>query len=457
MSNISIVIGREYMTRVKKKSFIILTILMPFIIVGLGFVPFLLGMIKSSEKQDVVLLDQTGRYAPAFYKAQKVDSTRSEGYNFVPAKAPLADYQKAKNEDGDAADVIVLNITDDLVKNPDAVKIYSNKEIQHDLLKYVENLLTEEIRKDKVKAYNIPGLEAAIDDLEQDFTVSAVKWSQDGSEKESSTDIAMALGVITAFLIYMFVMMYGAMVLQGVTEEKANRIVEVLVCSVKPFDLMMGKIIGILLVGLTQIAIWGVMLVSLSTIAGVAIAPPGAPAAEMTQTIGAQDASTAMSPSTAMAMAEDSPAQDILNAVNNLPVGEIALLFIFYFLGGYLMYSSFYAAIGAAVNSQEDSSQFMMPMMFIMIFSLYAAMGSMENTNGPLAFWASIFPLTSPIVMMVRLPFDVPLWQEVLSLVILYATAIGSIWVAAKIYRVGILMYGKKPTFKDMWKWLRYC
>lgn len=457
MSNISIVIGREYTTRVKKKSFIILTILMPFLMVAMVTVPMLLGMIKSDEKKEVVVLDQTGKYAQLFFDAQKADSTSAEGYTFVPAKAPLADYQKAKTADGDDADVTLVCITDDLAEHPEAVKIYSTGEVQRDLSRYVEDLLNEQIRKDKVKAYDIPGLENAISDLQKSFSIETVKWTKDGDEASSSTEIAMVLGMISALLIYMFVLCYGAMVMQGVMEEKTNRIIEVLVGSVKPFELMMGKIIGVMLVGFTQILIWGAMLVAITTIAGLSLAP-SMPAADITQNLTPEQAEAlaASGQQAALQAMQDSPVSELLTMLGNLPVAEISILFILYFLGGYILYSSFYAAIGAAVNSQEDSSQFMMPMMIVMGFAMYAAMGSMENTDGPLAFWASLFPLTSPIVMMVRLPFGVPLWQELLSVALLFGTAILFVWIGSRIYRVGILMYGKKPTFKDIIKWLRY-
>lgn len=442
------------MTRVKKKSFIILTILMPFLMVAMVSVPVLLGMIKSDEKKDVVVLDQTGRYAQLFYDAQSIDSLAAEGYNFVPATAPLADYQKAAAE----GDVTVVSITDDLTEHPEAVKIYSGGEVQHDLQRYVEDILGDKIRKDKLAAYDIPELEAAIDNIQQTFTVSTVKWNKDGDETSSSTAIAIALGMISAFLIYMFVLAYGAMVMQGVMEEKTNRIIEVLVGSVKPFDLMMGKIIGIMLVGFTQLLIWGTMVVALIMILGLSFGGPSMPTADIAANLSPEQAAALAETGqqAAMQAMQDSPVQEFLTTLSNLPIVEIGILFVLYFLGGYILYSSFYAAIGAAVNSQEDSSQFMMPMMIVMVFSMYAAMGSMENTDGPLAFWASLFPLTSPIVMMVRLPFGVPLWQEALSLVLLFATSIFFVWIAAKIYRVGILMYGKKPTVKDLWQWLRF-
>lgn len=457
MRNFWIVLGREYMTRVKKKSFIILTILMPFMMVALVCVPMILGMIKDDDAQrQVVVLDNTERYLPLFLEAQKTDSTKLAGYQFV---AGAGDVQMYNNEEMDIA--AVVNITDTLTKNPSAVRIYSRGEVQRDLQVYVEDILNEQIRKDKLASYGIPQLDVIVDDLRENLSIQTIKWGKDGEETFSFGEIAMILGLISALLIYMFVMLYGAMVMQSVMEEKTNRIVEVIVGSVKPFHLMMGKIIGVLCVGLTQILIWGTMIMSLVIIGGMVFGASSVDADTvkdtMTAVAEAQQQGGAMATAQAMPqLPESSPAAELLTAFNNLPLAEIAIFFVLFFLGGYMLYASFYAAIGAAINSQEDSSQFMMPMMIVMIFSIYAAMGSMENTDGPLAFWASLFPLTSPIVMMVRLPFGVPLWQELLSIVLLYATAVLFVWFSARIYRVGILMYGKKPTVKELIKWLKY-
>ena len=231
---------------------------------------------------------------------------------------------------------------------------------------------------------------------------------------------------------------------------------EIMVSSVKPFQLMMGKIIGVALVGFVQMAIWGVMLAFI--IGGVGYMLGGdvvTEAASASSQMGAVGGAAGID-SAAVQAAAGSESAEIVNALMGLPYAELAVMFILMFIGGYLLYASFFAAVGASINSQEDSSQFMTPVIVLMVFGMYAAMGSVGNTDGPLAFWSSLFPLTSPIVMMVRIPFGVPLWQELLSVSLLFATAIGMVWVSAKIYRVGILMYGKKPTLKEMWKWLRY-
>lgn len=447
MNNLGIVTAREYFTRVKKPSFIILTLLMPFLMAGVILVPVLFSMIKDDTKKEVVVLDKTGKYTDLFIQAQLADSTACESYTFLPATEPLEAYRS----DSSQVEAVVC-ITADLTTDNSACKIYSKGEVQQELQRYVENLLSDKIRQDKVAAYNVPGLEDIIEDVQARFSVKTVKWSEDGAESLSSGDIAVALGMLSAMLIYMFVMIYGAMVMQSVMEEKTNRIVEVIIGSVKPFQLMMGKILGVLLVGFTQLLIWGIMLTGLMTVVGF-IFGSVADTESLQQT--ALAAGQMQQPMVAETL-ENNEYAEIMQMFSGLPLIETVVLFVLYFLGGYLLYSSFYAAIGASVNSQEDSSQFMMPMVIIMIIALYGAMGSIENTDGPLAFWASLFPLTSPIVMMVRIPFGVPLWQELLSVALLYATALGFIWVCGRIYRVGILMYGKKPTYKELMKWLRY-
>lgn len=336
-------------------------------------------------------------------------------------------------------------INGDLVQNPRAVTICSRKTVSAELLSLTRNLLNEQVRRDKLSAYNVPELDKIIEDVQTDFDIKTVVRTGSGDETSSNTYIAMGAGFIFTFLIYLFVMTYGGMVMQSVIEEKANRIVELMVSSVKPFQLMMGKIVGVALVGFVQLLIWGLMVVAIVAAVSGLLGVDPSPAADPSMAAAAQ----AIPEST-------SEMADVVSAIANLPFLELGVLFVLYFVGGYLLYASFFAAVGASVNAQEDSSQFVMPVILIMVFGLYAAMYSVENTDGPLAFWASIFPLTSPIVMMVRVPFDVPLWQELLSLGVLYGTAFFFVWVGAKIYRVGILMYGKKPSVKEMLRWLRY-
>ncbi len=438
MNKFLLVASREFLTRVKKKSFIILTILTPFIFAALVFVPIWLSSIKDDDQKVVAVADKTGKYLANF----KNDAT----YRFEPITDPD---NNAYYTDTTAYEA-VIDIRTDLAKNPKGVAIYARNEVPAGLLSYVSNVLNEQVRHDKLTATGIVGLDKIIDDVQTEITIPTMKRNAEGDTTSSNTDIAIAAGFIFTFLIYMFVMSYGGMVMQSVMEEKTNRIVELMVSSVKPFQLMMGKIVGIAFVGFLQLAIWGIMLAVILTATGMIF---GLSTAELSQT----SSMSAMGMQAVPAMnAMPSESQQIFSALVNLPYAELGICFVLYFIGGYLLYASFFAAIGASVNEQEDSSQFMMPVVLIMIFGIYAAMGSAENTNGPLAFWASMFPLTSPIVMMVRIPFNVPLWQELLSLAILFATSFFFVWCSARIYRVGILMYGKKPSLKEMLKWMKY-
>lgn len=431
MNKILIIIQREFLKRVRTKGFIILTITMPFIMATLVFVPLWLSSIENDEQQKVAVIDSTGVYAKAL-KASKSF--------YFSAQPVITEEMRSEDSPYDA----VVAISGDLVKNDGKVTIYSHKEIPGNLLDYIQSKLNETVQKQKLEATGIAGLDKIIDNVQRDVKMNTVKWSEEGDEQASSTYVAIIVGGIFTLLIYIFVITYGGMVMQSVIEEKTNRIVELLVSSVKPFQLMMGKIIGVMLVGIAQMALWGVMLSIIMTVASVVFGISQAPS---------MAAGQPMSPSM-MSMSQDT--QEILTAIVNLPYLEIGLMFIIMFIGGYLLYSSFFAATGASINEQEDANQFVVPITMITLFGLYAAMYSIENTDGPLAFWASLFPLTSPIVMMIRIPFGVPLWQEVLSIALLYASALLMVWIGSKIYRVGILMYGKKPSIKEIIKWMRY-
>ena len=431
MNKILIIIQREFLKRVRTKGFIILTITMPFIMAALVFVPLWLSSIENDEQQKVAVIDPTGVYAKAL-KASK---------SFAFSAQPVIT-EEMRSEDSPYGAVVA--ISGDLVKNNGKVTIYSHKEIPGNMLDYIQSKLNETVQKQKLEATGIAGLDKIIDDVQRDVNMKTVKWSKEGDEQASSTYVAIIVGGIFTLLIYIFVITYGGMVMQSVIEEKTNRIMELLVSSVKPFQLMMGKIIGVMLVGIAQMALWGVMLSIIMTVASVGFGVSQAQSIAAGQPM----------PSPTMNMSQDT--QELLTAIVNLPYAEIGLMFIIMFVGGYLLYSSFFAATGASINEQEDANQFVVPITMITLFGLYAAMYSIENTDGPLAFWASLFPLTSPIVMMIRIPFGVPLWQELLSIALLYASAFLMIWIGGKIYRVGILMYGKKPSIKEIIKWMRY-
>ncbi len=395
-------------------------------------VPLLLSSLKGEEVKEVVVVDRTGMYAPCF---------KSDGnFKYIIGDRMRSEYREEENET-----YAVVSIWDDLTKDPTAARIYSKKEVSSDLLRAVNNVLGQKIKDQKLSAFNIPGLNDVVKQCEEGYEIRTVKWSDNGDEKESNTDVAMFVGIFFTILIYMFVLTYGTMVMQSVTEEKSNRIVELMVSSVKPFTLMMGKIIGVALVGLLQMMIWGVMLFVILGIVGVAF--------------GVGDVSL-LGAGGVNAMGADAvqnaDAAQIFHVLRGMNFVEIILMVVVYFIGGYLLYASFFAGVGSAINSSEDTGQFVAPTMVVMAFALYAGMFSIENPDGSLAFWCSMIPLTSPIVMMVRIPFGVPLWQEIVSVVLLYFTAISMVWIAGRIYRVGILMYGKKPSIVELLKWVKY-
>ncbi len=395
-------------------------------------VPMLLSSLKGEDLKQVVVVDRTGIYAPCF---------KSDGnFKYIIGDRMRSEYREEENET-----YAVVSIWDDLAKDPTAARIYSKKEVSSDLLRAVNNVLGQKIKDQKLSAFNVPGLNEVVKQCEEGYEIRTVKWSDNGDEKESNTDVAMFVGIFFTILIYMFVLSYGTMVMQSVTEEKSNRIVELMVSSVKPFTLMMGKIIGVALVGLLQMLIWGVMLFVILGIVGVAfgigdVSLLGAGGMNAMGTDAVQNADAAQ----------------IFQALGGMNFVEIILMVVVYFIGGYLLYASFFAGVGSAINSSEDTGQFVAPTMVVMAFALYAGMFSIENPDGSLAFWCSMIPFTSPIVMMVRIPFGVPLWQELLSVVLLYFTAISMVWIAGRIYRVGILMYGKKPSIVELLKWVRY-
>ena len=433
MKKTGIVIRREYLHRVKKKSFIILTLFAPVIFSALVFVPLWLASIKSSETYQVAIVDRTGKYASLF--------NDTDMFHFQSANQSES---LEKHKEKGTGIFAFLEITDDLLNNPEAATLYSEKQIPADLTKEVNQTLSRHLENEKRASFNIPNLDEIIKNSRVQINVQTIKWGKDGTATESSAGIATAIGMIFTLIIYMFILMYGAMVMQGVMEEKINRIVEVMVSSVRPFDLMMGKIIGIGLVGLTQLFIWCILTMVLVSVGGIFF---GADATQQAATM-----QTGMQ----AGMSEMPALTSLLSKLSSFNFVEIIVCFVLFFIGGYVTYASIFAAVGSAIDNHEDSQQFVTPIMIFMVFAFYAGFYSGQNPDGPLAFWCSFIPITSPIVMMVRLPYDIPFWQILVSLVLLYASALCFVWVSAKIYRVGILIYGKKPSLKEIARWVRY-
>lgn len=431
-SRFLLILQREYMSIVGKKSFIVMTLLMPFLLILLGCIPVLLQMINTNDEKKVAVIDETGRYGGAIKSDDQFDF---EYYD----QAKSGNARQLYDEKGKELYAIVIIPRD--VEATHQLLVYSESAVSSTLIAHLERSMGKTLTDAKVRSYGIEGLEKILKECNVEVNVRSIKWSDGGSEETSSTDIAMIVGVALSMLSYFFVLMYGAMIMNSVIEEKTNRIVEVIVSSCKPLELMLGKILGVALVGFTQVAIWAVLLGIAGTVLGMGFIGSAVASPE------AVDA--------AQAMAQSSQSDGFVEMLLSVNYVQILFFFVVYFIGGFLLYASLFAGFGSAVDQASDASQFTTPIMIVIIIALYASLACMENPDGDVAFWCSMIPFTSPMVMMVRLPYDVPVWQMALSVAVLYGTAIGLTALSAKIYRTGILLYGKKNSFKDVIKWIK--
>ena len=412
MNKLLLIIQREYMSLVARKSFIVITILVPFLFIIIASIPVLTSKLNSasSSLETVTVIDETGHLSGVI--------SDNEQFRFIPlrGKPGTTNVKRFFDQSGESMSALVVipaNVLDSA-----KVNIYSKSTVNMALVDHVTDCLNDTLTSVKLATMGVPDLDKIVREAQVDIDVNSVKLADDGSESESSTTAAMLLGMVLSLITYIFVLTYGAMIMNSVIEEKTNRIVEVIVSSCKPFQLMMGKIIGVALVGLTQFLIWAVIISGLAVGLGIGLADSG-------------------------------PMSEVSNLVGTL------VCFVIYFLGGYLLYAALFAGFGSAVDQASDASQFTAPIIIVMIVALYAGLGCMENPNGTFALWCSMIPFTSPIVMMVRLPYDVPFWQIAVSVVALYATATAIIWLSARIYRIGILRYGKKFTLKEILTWIK--
>lgn len=436
MSKIGIIIQREYKTRVVKKSFILMTFLTPLLFVGIIILPTWLTTLQDSTEKHIVVVDRTNLYKDVLVS--------NDIYTFDFVDRPVDEVRSSSQ--GDKEFTALLYISDDLAKNPKAATLYSEKQLNVELKSYISSTLSKSVEEQKLASYNIPDIKEMIEDSKANLEIPMIKWGADGEEKEASAEMALIIGMVAAMLIYMFIIMYGTQVMNGVMQEKTNRIVEVIVSSVRPFDLMCGKIIGIALVGLTQFLLWVVLTLILLLVGGLFVS-------------GTIDlaAFNDLSQINGLAMGEaEQMAADFYKIIIPFNWVKIGILFVVYFLGGYLLYASLFAAIGSAVDNETDANQFTLPITLPIILAIFAAIYSVRSPESSFAFWCSIIPFTSPVVMMVRLPFDVPGWEIAASICILVLSFIGTTWLAGKIYRTGILMYGKKISWREMWKWVKY-
>jgi len=437
MSQVGIIIAREFNDRVRKKSFIITTILVPLLLVALMAVPTLLMLYTSTDTKEIAVIDESGLILPALKSNEEIV--------FLPVDEELAQARENTERFG------VLWIGGDILENSNNVKLYTNSSSSMMLEESIENQMAKAIENEKLKSYNIENLPEIMEAVKTSVTLQSFR--NDKEETSQSAGASFAIGYVLAFVLYMFLIIYGQMVMQAVIEEKNSRVLDVLVTSVKPFQLMVGKILGVASVAVVQVAIWAVLIFGFGAIGSSMLLPKVFSGEEIVQLEAMQQGSLDVS------TVDPDVLSDMQLFATFTDFGYLALIFAYlllFLVGGYLLYSAMFAAVGASVDNVMDAGQLTTPIVLPIILALMIMFVVMKDPNSSLAFWFSIIPFTSPIVMMARIPAGIPAWEPILSLVVLYATIAGMIWLAAKIYRVGILMHGKKPTLKELYKWMTY-
>ena len=436
MSNIWLIVAREFNERVRKKSFIVTTLLMPVLMLGLMLAPALMMRYASGQTKTIVVIDRSGLVA------QHLES--SDEVRFETSDLPVDTARRVMIDKFG-----VLYIGADVLANPSDVKLYANSASSMMLEENLRGQIAKVLEREKLRAYRIEDLDRILADVKTDVKMQVVR-NDEGSPSSGSSAVAAMVGLGLGMVLYMFLMIYGAMVMQSVIEEKSSRVLEVVVSSVRPFELMMGKIFGVASVAVVQVLIWAVLVCG----AGAAVMPHVLPDGAMEAAAALQQGGGA-----ATAAAGDFDPETLGAIALATDVGYLAMLFgylLLFVVGGYLLYSAMFAAVGSAVDNAQDAAQLQTPIMIPIILAVIVEMSVLNDPNSPLAFWFSLIPFTSPVVMMARSPYGIPTWEIVLSLVLLYAAFVGMVWLSAKIYRVGIFMYGKKPTLREMFRWIRY-
>lgn len=437
MNHLPLIIKREYLNKVRNKSFIVMTFLSPMIMIALIAVVAYLSQINNDKKRTIAILDETGVVGSIFENTEHTTYYVLDRMDLETAKTMV----KAKKEFG----LLYLKKGSDTIHLAQRINFFSDESPSVSIISGLERKIEKRLSDMKLQSDGVN-----IEQINASKTTVNIAQETFGGEKTSKIDsyLKLAFGGAAGYLLFMFIIIYGNMIMRSVIEEKTSRIIEVIISSVKPIQLMMGKIIGTSLAGVTQFVIWiilgAVMLFVVSSIFGI----------DMTQIQSPQQA--AFDQAMASSGAQDL-AQELIAAFLNLPILNLCIAFLFFFIGGYLLYSSLYAAIGAAVDNETDTQQFMMPIIMPLVLAVYVGVFTViEDPHGMVSTVFSFIPFTSPVVMLMRIPFGVPIWQQLLSFVILVGTFVLTVWFAAKIYRVGILMYGKKPTYKELFKWMKY-
>lgn len=449
MRNIKTIIGREYLTRVKKKSFLLTTFIVPILFAALCILPSVIMFMAKDTGKKVAVVDQSGIVMPYLVDTDAVDY---QDYSAEPADSMKANFEEL------GLDVLVIVSPLDTAAKTVSVSSYSPKPLSMELKEGVQSKVNDAVEDYRLALYDITDLKQIMEEVKANISMSTYTMDESGEEKITSSEVYMIISMILSIIIYMFIAMFSGMVMQSVIEEKASRVVEVLVSSVKATELMFGKIIGVACVALTQFFLW--IVLTLVLVGGFSAfvgfdSIMGDPAqaeqmVEMTTQMGGVD----MAEMTA-AMQEEEGLGAVLSTLKDINWVQMIFAFIIYFALGYLLYASLFAAIGSAVENEADTTQLQMPITLPLMLAFFIALYAFNAPDSQIVWWGSMIPFTSPIVMLARIPFGVPMWELALSIALLVMTFGACGWLSAKIYKIGILMFGKKTTFKDLWKWLR--
>lgn len=439
MNHLSLIIKREYLNKIRNKSFIIMTFLSPLLMVGIFSLVAYLSQLNNDKTYQILILDESGLFITDFS-----DKTETGNIIFQTLQDLSIDDAKKTVQKQNKYGLLYIPKVANIDDFSDAITFYSEESPSLTVMEKIETSLKKKVNQLKLKEAGIDAKK--IEDLKIDVSPKIETFSGEETSKLGA-GLKLIFGGAAGYLLFMFIVIYGNMIMRSVIEEKTSRIIEVIISSVKPIKLMLGKIIGTSLAGITQFAAWIILLLILSillpAILGIDTTTMQSPQQEVLTQASQQDMQETV--------------QKALLEMQHLPVTNLVIMFLLFFIGGYLLYASLYAAIGAAVDSETDTQQFMLPILVPLILGMYVGFFTViENPHGTISQVFSFIPFTSPVVMLMRIPFGVPLWQQILSLLILFATFMATVWFAAKIYRVGILMYGKKPTYKELIKWLKY-
>ena len=454
---INVIIGREYMTRVRKKSFLLTTFLAPIFLAAIMILPSVIMFMAEDKGQKVAVMDQSGIVMPYM--------TDTEAIAYQECSADAVDSLKAGFKDSGLDALVLVSPLDSATKSV-SVSVYSSKPVSVDMKEAIRSNVNNAVEDYRLASYKIDGLKQIMEDVKADVPFSTYTLEDDGEEKITSSEVYMFVSLIFSIIIYMFIAMFSGMVMQSVIEEKSSRVVEVLVSSVKATELMFGKIIGVACVALTQFFLWVVLTAVLVTGAGAVIGFDSIAESatvqteqmnQMTEGLGMDQELMEQSGMTAgMEMPSgESELAAVMQTLRDIDYPMLLISFVIYFVLGYLLYASLFAAIGSAVENEADTQQLQIPVTIPLILAFFIAFYAFKAPDSQVVFWGSMIPFTSPIVMLARIPFGVPVWELVLSVVLLLLTFAGTAYISAKIYKIGILMFGKKTTFKDLYKWLK--